>query len=354
MKKTNLLFALLILFSCSKNEEIVAPTIENTFIKAADISFLPEIEATNTVFYNNSIAESPLLTLKNAGCNTIRIRLWKDPANGHSGLTEVKALAQKAQNLGMKVWLTVHFSDTWADPGNQAMPAAWTSLDFNNLKNAVASYTTTILTEIHPDIFQIGNETNDGFLYPAGKLSTNENQYLQLLQTISTTIRNQAPNTKIMLHYAGINAGATYFFNKVSAINFDYIGLSYYPMWHGKSLTNLKNTISLLGQTHNKKVLLAETSYPFTFGYNDWTNNIIGDATQILAEFPATPDGQKNYMLAIKTLIKETQAGSGFCYWGGEWVAFRGNQATNGSSYENQALWDFNNRSLPVLQAFSN
>jgi arabinogalactan endo-1,4-beta-galactosidase len=210
------------------------------------------------------------------------------------------------------------------------------------------------MTEIVPDIFQIGNETNDGFLYPSGKLSTNENQYLQLLQTISTTIRNQSQNTKIMLHYAGIDGGATYYFNKVASIDYDYIGLSYYPIWHGKNLIDLKNTINNLGQAHNKKVLLAETSYPFTFGYNDWTNNIVGYPSQILPEFSATADGQKNYMLAIKTIIKETQSGIGFCYWGGDWVAFKGNQATNGSSYENQALWDFNNKALPVLQVFSN
>lgn len=344
------------LFSCSKNQETTPPTVvEDSFIRAADISFLPEIESTATIFYNNNNqAENALITLKNAGCNTIRIRLWKDPANGKSGLAEVKTLAQRVKAAGMKVWLTVHFSDTWADPGQQTMPVLWNSLDFNGLKSAVASYTTTILNEIKPDIIQIGNETNDGFLYPMGKLSTNENQFLQLVQTVSTTIRNQSPSTKIMLHYAGIGGGATYFFNKVSSINYDYIGISYYPIWHGKSLIDVKNTINTLGQTHNKKVIIAETSYPFTFGYNDWTTNIIGDVTQIIPQYPATADGQKDYMLAIKTLIKETTFGQGFCYWGGEWISFRGAQATNGSSYENQALWDFNNKALPVMSVFAN
>jgi arabinogalactan endo-1,4-beta-galactosidase len=356
MKNNIYILLFLSLFSCSKNEEKARETvIEDSFIRAADISFLPEIESTTTVFYNNNnVAENSLTTLKNAGCNTIRIRLWKDPSNGKSGLAEVKALSQRVKAAGMKVWLTVHFSDTWADPGQQIMPVLWNPLDFNSLKSVLASYTTTILTEINPDIFQIGNEINDGFLYPMGKLSTNENQFLQLVQTVSTIIRNQSPNTKIMLHYAGIGAGATYFFNKVSTINYDYIGISYYPIWHGKSLVDVKNTINNLGQTFNKKVIIAETSYPFTFGYNDWTNNIIGDATQIIPEYPATADGQKNYMLAIKALIKETTFGHGFCYWGGEWISFRGAQATNGSSYENQALWDFNNKALPVMNVFAN
>jgi arabinogalactan endo-1,4-beta-galactosidase len=356
MKYSIYILLFLSLFSCSKNQETISLIIaEDTFIRAADISFLPEIESTATVFYNNSnVAENALTTLKNSGCNTIRIRLWKDPINGKSGFAEVKTFAQRVKAAGMKVWLTVHFSDTWADPGQQITPVLWNPLDFNTLKSIVVSYTSTILTEIKPDIFQIGNETNDGFLYPIGKLSTNENQFLQLVQTVSTTIRNQSSNTKIMLHYAGIGAGATYFFNKVSAINYDYIGISYYPMWHGKSLVEVKNTINNLGQTHNKKVIIAETSYPFTFGYNDWTNNIIGDATQIIPQYPATADGQKNYMLAIKTLIKETTFGQGFCYWGGEWISFRGAQATNGSSYENQALWDFNNKALPVMSVFAN
>lgn len=359
MKKSkrllSLLLILIVMISCSKNDQtqVTEPIPEDTFIRAADISFLPLIESEGTVYKHNNTAQNPLTTLKNAGCNTVRIRLWKNPTDNQSTFNEVKALAQRAHQAGLKVWLSVHYSDTWADPGAQTTPAEWASLSFNDLKTAANNYTSTILTEIQPDIIQIGNEINSGLLWPQGHLINNESQCLQLLSAISNTIRAQSPNTKIMLHYAGIGSGASWFFNKMNSINYDYIGLSYYPVWHGKILSEVTNTINTLGQTHNKKVLIAETAYPFTLGWNDWTNNIVGLQDQLVPGYEATSTGQRNFLTTIKSIVKQSQYGQGFCYWGGEWIAFRGPQSTNGSSFENQALWDFNNNSLPVMEAFS-
>lgn len=297
--------------------------------------------------------QDPLLTLKNAGVNYIRIRLWNNPSNGHSNLSEVKQLATKVRTHGMKVWLTVHYSDTWADPGNQTKPVAWQNLNFSDLKSAVSVYTTQVVTEIKPEIIQIGNETNDGFLWPEGKLSTNETQYLELTNTAISSVKTANSATKIMLHFAGISNSADWYFNKVKNLNYDYIGISYYPVYHGTSLTDLKTKLTTLSQTYNKKIILAETSYPFTLSWNDWTNNVVGQSNQLVAGYDATASGQKNYILAIKSLVKSVPNGSGFCYWGGEWVAFKGNQATNGSTWENQALWDFNNNALEAIQAFN-
>lgn len=346
-------------FGCSSSDapapEVIPPIVTSSFIKAADISYLPEIEASGAVFTHNGKTEDMLTTLKNAGCNTIRIRLWKDPADGHSGLAEVKTLAQRVKQAGLKVWLTVHYSDTWADPAEQTMPTAWKSLSFADLKAAVATYTTTILTEINPDIIQIGNEINVGLLWPQGHLINQEAQCLDLLKTASATIRSKAPNTKIMIHYAGVKASDTdWFFGKVKTIDYDYIGLSYYPIWHGKEVTTVKSTIDALGAKFGKKVLIAETAYPFTLQWNDWTNNIVGLDSQLVTGYPATPEGQKNFVLAIKDIVKSSTHGVGFAYWGGEWISFKGSEAKNGSTFENQAFYDFSNKSLPVLQAFTN
>lgn len=355
LKLALLLSLILQLISCSSNDYStpVPVVITDNFIRAADVSYLPLIESEGTIYIHNGVAENALTTLKNAGCNTIRIRLWKDPSDSHSGLAEVKALSLRAKNLGMKVWLSVHYSDTWADPANQTKPVAWQSLSFADLKAAVASYTTTVINEIHPDIIQIGNETNDGMIWPDGKLSTNESQYLQLVQSATSTIRSLSPTTKIMLHYAGIGSGATWYFNKVISIDYDYIGLSFYPIWHGKVLADVTTTINTLDQTFNKKVIIAETAYPFTLSYNDYTNNILGLSSQIISDYPATNDGQKAYLLALKNVIKQTTKGIGFCYWEAEWVAFRGPTSTNGSSWENQSLWDFNNNALPAMDVFN-
>ncbi len=356
MQKYFLILALSTVFiaqiSCSSDDKKSDPVVEDTFIRAADVSFLPEIESEGTVFYHNGTAENMLATLKSEGCNAIRIRLWKNPTGTHSGMPEVKALAQRVKQAGMKVWLTVHYSDTWADPGHQDIPTEWEGMSFTELKAAVATYTSSILTEIDPDIIQIGNETNDGFLWPQGKLTSNQSQFLELLTAASATIRTQSPDTKIMLHFAGTN-GADWFFDKVKTVDYDYIGLSYYPVWHGKNLTTVKNTIASLGTTYNKKVIIAETAYPFTLGYNDFTNNIVGLENQLIPTIPATPEGQRTFMMTLKTVIKSSEYGAGFSYWGGEWVAFRGTEATNGSSFENQALYDFENKSLPVMDVFN-
>lgn len=355
MKKQFFIFCC-IFIACSSNKEQEIDTNSTQLaiiIRAADVSYLPLIESEGIIYKKNGIVENPLTTLKNAGCNTIRIRLWKNPIDGHSSLAEVKTLANRVKNAGMKVWLTVHYSDTWADPGQQTAPLEWQSLNFNDLKTAAVNYTSTILTEINPDIIQIGNEINSGLLWPQGHLINNESQSLQLIYAISSKIRTQSPNTKIMLHYAGIGSGATWFFNKMNAVNYDYIGLSYYPIWHGKNLADVNATITSLGQTYQKKVIIAETSYPFTLNWNDWTNNVLGQNNQLIPGYAATNEGQKNFVLSIKNLVKQNPYGLGFCYWGGEWVAFRGTQSTNGSSWENQALWDFNFNALPVMDAFN-
>jgi arabinogalactan endo-1,4-beta-galactosidase len=359
----SLFIFLTVQFACSSSDSsdgtdapvvVDPPVVTDDFIRAADISFLPEIETAGTVLYNNGKAEDMLTTLKTAGCNTIRIRLWKNPTNGHSGLTEVKALAARVKQAGLKVWITVHYSDTWADPGVQTTPEEWKNLSFADLKTAVATYTTTILTEINPDIIQIGNEINSGLLWPQGNLINQEAQCIALLNTASATIRSKAPNTKIMIHYAGVKASDTdWFFSKVKSVDYDYIGLSYYPVWHGKDLAVVKSTIDALGTKFSKKVIIAETAYPFTLGYNDWTNNIVGQNDQLISGYPATSEGQKSYMLAIKNLLKTSQSGIGFSYWGGEWISFKGKEANNGSTVENQAFYDFDNKALPVLQVFN-
>ena len=110
-----------------------------------------------------------------------------------------------------------------------------------------------------------------------------------------------------------------------------------------------------LSNTHNKKILIAETAYPFTLEWNDWTNNIVGSDNQlILPEFPATPDGQKNFIKQIKKLTAEVENGMGFCYWGAELIAWKGIQSTDASPWENQALFDFDNKALSVLKEFRN
>ena len=325
----------------------------STFISAIDISDYPEISLTNPIFYDtNGIQKDLLNTIKENGINTIRLRLWVHPINKHSGFEEVKQFSESLKLMGFKIWLSVHYSDTWADPGQQNTPQNWQGLDFQSLKDSVAMYTRKIASQIKPDLIQIGNEINTGFLHPYGNLTSNNSNFIDLQKIAISEIRKNSINTQIILHYAGISYSEA-FFDKVKSLDYDIIGLSYYPIWHGKSIDSLKNQMNFLNTTFNKRILIAETAYPFTLGWNDWTNNIVGLNEQlILPDYPATNNGQRNYINKIHSLMKEVHGGYGFCYWGAAMIAWKGPQSTNGSAWENQALFDFQNRALPALEEF--
>jgi arabinogalactan endo-1,4-beta-galactosidase len=337
--------------NCKKSTTATEVFINTTEIKAVDISELPEINTYNIPFKNsNGIIENPLTTLQNAGVNTIRLKLWHNPTSTYNSFYSVKNFANTLKQKGFKIWLTVHFSDTWADPGYQETPAAWQGLSFAVLKDSIAKYTTSIMQQINPDYIQIGNEINNGFLHPKGSL-TNQAQFVELLQTASNAIRQVSTTTKIIIHYAGTQDAAN-FYTKLNTVGYDYIGLSFYPIWHYQSITELTNTINTLANTFGKKVLIAETAYPFTLQWNDFTNNIIGLPSQLLSPYPASNIGQKDFLTAISNIKLSASNYIGFCYWGASLVAYKGIAATDGSAWENQALWDFNVQALPILDVF--
>ncbi|MBL7846034.1 MAG: glycosyl hydrolase 53 family protein [Cyclobacteriaceae bacterium] len=352
-------------YGCSSSSsDAPAPTPPNNnpppvtpyadFMRGADLSFLPEVEAEGTTFKNDADIQKDVLTiLKERGCNTIRLRLWHTPTNAHSALPEVVAMATRVKAAGLKVYLDIHYSDTWADPGHQATPAAWQGLSLSDLKDSVYLYTKKVIAAVQPNYVQIGNEVNGGMLWETGRIAQLGN-FIALLKEGCRAVREVAPSAKILIHFAGTSS-ADWFFTqlKTNSVDYDLMAISYYPMWHGFSLTDLKTQIDGLIAANNKPLLIAETAYPFTLGYNDFTNNILGNSSQLIPAYPATPEGQKNFLLAIKALLKQNSKGAGFCYWGAEWVAFRGPTATNGSTAENMALFSFINKELPATAVFA-
>jgi Arabinogalactan endo-1,4-beta-galactosidase len=352
LKHVWFLLLIVLFISCGKTETEQITISVSCPIQAADVSFLPQIEAANVTLYNQSgQAEDMLTTLKNAGCNTIRLRLWYAPADGHSGFAEVKTMVQRAKALGLKVWLTVHYSDTWADPSAQTLPVAWSACTLASLKDSVYAYTQRIMSQMQPDYIQIGNEINSGFLWPIGKYD-NMSQFTVLLDKGIKAVRATNTATKIILHCAG-TTNANWLFSQFTSLDYDVIGISYYPVFHGKDLDALKSSLKSLASTFGKSVVIAETAYPFTLEWNDWTNNIVGTADQLVTGYPATPAGQHDFLAKIKEISCSFTNGLGFCYWGGEFIAWKGSSATNGSNWENQAFYDFTNKALPVLNVYS-
>lgn len=344
-----------VLFSCGGTDCCVPPPKEEdkTLIKGVDISFLPEIEAAGTKFYNASGTEQDVLDiLKARGVNTIRVRLWHTPSTTHSSLAEVRTFSERIKGKGFKLWLTVHYSDWWADPGQQVKPAAWATASFTDLSDSVYNYTKKITTLLNPDIIQIGNEINPGFLLPDGD-EGNIINFTTLLKSGVQGVRDASPDAKIMIHYAGISGAVSFFWQlKGQSVDFDQIGISYYPIWHGKDLNVVKSTIDELGSSFKKEIIIAETAYPFTLGWNDYTNNLVGQSDQLIPAYPATPEGQRNFLLALMSIVESSPRGMGVAWWAPEWVAFKGPTATDGSSAENLTLFDFDNKALPALEAF--
>ncbi len=357
MKHLKYMALFLLLSGCGEEKKSEDSVIseKSEFISAADLSSFPEIEETHPVFYNrNGIAEPLPDILKENGVNTIRLRLWVNPESEHSGLKEVQKFAKQLKDKGFKIWLSIHYSDSWADPGHQKIPGWWEDISYNQLKDSVRQYTLRVMQTIGPDFVQIGNEINPGILLPEGNRFLQPAQFKELLSTATQVVRTKYPDTKIIIHFAGID-DAMNFFDEIKSIDFDIIGLSYYPVWHGKDLSRLSSTLEQLAQTYHKEVIIAETAYPFTLEWNDWTNNIVGTEDQlILPKFPASLEGQKDFIAAIrKMLLNDIKEGAGFCYWGGELIAWKGKTATDASPWENQALFDFDNKAVPALEVFN-
>lgn len=356
-------FAFLIQLACTKKEKIIQPPAPETFLRGVDLSFTPEIRTTGTTFKYKNIEKDLVVLFKEKGINTVRLRLWYSPTSIHSSLSEVMQFSKEIKSKGMNIFLDIHYSDSWADPGKQTKPLAWKNVNSSILKDSVYAYTRRVvqlLTEAgsKPMIVQIGNETNGGFLWDDGRVGgsydSNWPNYASLVKQGIKAVKDVDPSIKTMIHFAGFE-DADWFYKKIKdqGIDYDYIGISYYPMFHGKDLDRLYQKLSSLVTTFNKPLVIAETSYPFTLGWNDFTQNLLGLTNQIIPSYPASVDGQAQFITALIKKIKAlpNNRGLGLFYWAPDWVAYRGNTATNGSSAENQALFDFSNNALPALDS---
>jgi arabinogalactan endo-1,4-beta-galactosidase len=246
------------------------PVINTDFVKGADISWLTEMEASGKKFYNIAGAEKECMQLlKDLGMNAIRLRVWVNPANGWNNTADVVAKALRAKALGMKIMIDFHYSDTWADPGQQTKPAAWVGQDFTTLKQSVASHTTSVLNTlktngITPAWVQVGNETNDGMLWPDGKASANMSNFAQLVIAGYNAVKAVDPLIKVIVHLSNgyDNNLFRWIFDglKNNGAQWDIIGMSLYPsasdwsMLNNQCLANMNDMVS----RYNKDVMVVE------------------------------------------------------------------------------------------------
>lgn len=244
-------------------------------ILGADISFLPQLEAKGIHFSDNGKEKDAIEILKDHGFNYIRLRLFVNPAdsNGYSpkegfcGLQHTLAMAKRIKKARMKFLLDFHYSDTWADPGKQYIPAAWKGLSFTKLTQKIYDYTKEVLIQLKeqntlPDMVQPGNEINHGILWPDGNIQ-HPDSLAALLRAAIKAIKEVDPKIIVMLHVAlgGQNSESEFFLNNMinRGVPFDAIGESYYPKWHG-TLQDLETNLSALEARYHKPVIVAEYS----------------------------------------------------------------------------------------------
>ncbi|MDA7026762.1 glycosyl hydrolase 53 family protein [Bacillus sp. CLL-7-23] len=357
------------------------------FISGADISTLADMEKSGANYYVNGKRKDALQILKGSGVNYIRLRIWNHPYDrlgnsygaGTNDLSTTINLAKRAKKLGMKVLLDFHYSDFWVDPGKQNMPKAWKNKSFPELTNTLYDYTKDVLNNLkrqnaYPDMVQIGNELNSGMLWPYGKSWGEGGGEFDRLSTflksgIKAVKDTQMSHTPIMLHLAdgGNHDVFKWWFDEITKrnVDFDMIGISYYPYWHG-SLQNLQHNMNTISSRYNKDVIVVETAYGHTTGNADHKKNAFGEKEAQIGGYPATSEGQKDYLLDLITSIKQVpnNKGKGFFYWEPLWYNGNVSWATQagmgylnvkdetGNEWDNQALFDFNGHALPGLQSF--
>lgn len=343
---------------------LIARSATAVFIEGVDASYLQQIEDYGGVYYENGAATNALQIFKDSGVNYVRLRIWNAPSSGYCGMSNTLVMAQRVKNLGMGLLLDFHYSDTWADPGHQAKPAAWTNLAFRQLQAALEDYTSNTIAQLKsqntlPDIVQIGNEITAGFLWDDGKVGgsydTNWVRFVALLnsaiQGVTTNLHGET--VKIMLHVdaGGNNATCRWFFDHIVSndIPFDVIGLSFYPWWQG-TLNDLSSNINDLAVRYGKEIMVVETAYPWTLDAYDSMNNLVGLPSQLHTGFPATVEGQGDFLCAEKNLIRRAtnSAGTGWFYWAPDDISAPGLP----SAWENCALFDFQGNSLGSLHVF--
>ena len=266
---------LLLLFISSTTIALAQKKNKLAFAKGADVSWLPQMEATGYRFYDTDGKEKDCLQLlKERGMNTIRLRVFVNPsqdkASGHCSKEETVAMALRAQKAKMRIMIDFHYSDTWADPAKQVKPAAWANLSFDALQNKVYEHTFDVLTALKkagvtPEWVQVGNEIPGGMLWPDGS-TNNWAQLAQLLNKGYEATKAVNAKIKVIVHVdeGNNNEKFRWFFDKATEhqVKYDVIGLSYYPFWikkdYSETIADLQKNLNDMASRYQKEVMVVE------------------------------------------------------------------------------------------------
>ncbi len=377
------------------------------FVKGMDLSTLLEMERCGAKYYDEGKEADILAIMKKYDVDTIRIRLWNDPWSesgesygaGENDLKTSLEIAKRVTDAGFGVLLNFHYSDFWADPGKQFKPKAWASYGVEELEKAVYDFTLDTMNRflesgVNITMVQVGNELSNGLLWPEGKVpnydniarfvnagiravrKADERRILGVINGVNEKCR-ELEKIPVMIHLdnGGNNALYREWFDNFTrrGEDFEIIGLSYYPFWHG-SLQMLNDNMNDIAERYGKDLIIAEVSMGYTMeDYKDYEKlsdeERKGYATRPALvekiEYPMTKQGQYDFMEDFLNRISHIKGGKGrgFFYWEPAWIPVKGSgwatQASLkyiedpgpcGNEWANQALFDYDGNALPTLQ----
>jgi arabinogalactan endo-1,4-beta-galactosidase len=350
------------------------------FYLGADISTLSEVERRGGVYMDGDKPGDALGIFMKNGWTCFRLRIWVDPRNGVNGLAYTTKLAKRIKDAGGTFMLDFHYSDWWADPQKQNKPAAWTNLDFDALVKQTETYTANVIKTLKaagatPDFVQIGNEITGGLLWPDAQvkvpLSTVKvfsgdvtvitppapyddakqwNHLIRILKAAGNGVRSATTpedHVRIVVH---IDCGGDwpvtrwYFDHLTEAgVDFDVIGQSYYPNWHG-TLENLRDNLRETIHRYHKDVMVVETAYPSRDRHPS-----AASAKNMI--WPQTPEGQKQFLADVIKTVKEAPEGhgTGVNYWHPEATYIPNSSGGWNGRPDANSLFDAGGNPLPAM-----
>ena len=362
------------------------------FICGGDLSSLEEVESCGGKFYDAGKRGDAMTIMAAHGMNLVRLRLWNDPYSesgepygaGTNDLPTTCRLAARAKALGCSFLLDFHYSDFWVDPAKQFLPKAWRDLDADEVGKAVYDFTEKTLKTLaarglSPDIVAVGNEITNGLLWPLGKVPNFDN-IAKFVGAGLREVKKVLPGARTMIHLdnGGNNELYRTWFDSYFAAggeDFDIIGLSYYPFWHGK-LGDLANNMHDIAARYEKDLVVVETAMGFSLDdFSEYeglapSERKGGVATAELAanvDYPMTKDGQRAFLSDLKKTIRAVPNGRGigFVWWEPAWIPVKNSHwateaalgyinesGAGGNEWANLALFDYDGNALPALDEY--
>ncbi len=362
-------------------------------ILGIDVStYLEELDH-GAKYYRGNTEIDPLDAFVDNGVDYMRIRVWNDPKSpdgvpylaGNCDIENYVKLGRLAKSKGYKLLMDLHYSDFWADPGKQMIPKAWVGYGIDRMVDAVYAFTkecleTAVREGVAPTLIQVGNEITNGILWPIGKLEIdgkrgNYANFCRLIDAGCRACREVTPEARIILHLERSNDKVVYreFFTEMAkaGIDYDIIGASYYPYWHGTPDELFENLNAC--RAFGKEIMIMELGYGFTYrGYilGGEERRLVIDAKRsnipgITDKYPISPEGQAQFVKMIMSKARENNIGGVF-YWEPLWLPGEGicwaseagqsyiheEGKSTSNEWANQCLFDYEGRILPAFDEF--